>query len=289
MYKYFFPCGNLNLDSMRSAAQQLIGEHDFRNLCKMDVANGVVSYRRRIIAASLEIYAKDLSSYSCDTSVYNQNGECLKILECDRTAVEYLGCPPKNVKRAVCGQCTNCLSSKAPSENDISRGKISGSGFDMCELTIVGQAFLWHQIRCIVAILFLIGQGRERADIIAELLDIDRNPRKPQYTMAAEFPLVLFDCVYDNDSDIRWQHDAESDADVVRTLQSMWTQHSVRATMIRRMLDELGLTSGGDQHQATCLAPGSKAKVYKPLFERELCESLEDRIEHYAKRRKRNS
>jgi len=27
--------------------------------------------------------------------------------------------------------------------------------YDMCELTLVGQAFLWHQVRCIMGILLL--------------------------------------------------------------------------------------------------------------------------------------
>ena len=33
---------------MQEAGERLIGEHDFRNFCKMDVANGVVTFIRRI-------------------------------------------------------------------------------------------------------------------------------------------------------------------------------------------------------------------------------------------------
>ena len=40
------------------------------------------------------------------------------------------------------------------------------NGYTMCELTIVGSSFLWHQIRCIVGILFLIGQGKENPEVI---------------------------------------------------------------------------------------------------------------------------
>lgn len=39
------------------------------------------------------------------------------------------------------------------------------SGYDMCELTVVGNAFLWHQIRCIVAVLLLIGEGKESPEV----------------------------------------------------------------------------------------------------------------------------
>ena len=38
---------------MNNAAQKLVGEHDYRNLCKMDVGNGVVNYTRRIISAQI--------------------------------------------------------------------------------------------------------------------------------------------------------------------------------------------------------------------------------------------
>lgn len=46
----------------------------------------------------------------------------------------------------------------------------------MYYLEIVGHAFLWHQIRCIMAVLVLIGQGNEDPSIITELLDVERNP-----------------------------------------------------------------------------------------------------------------
>lgn len=47
-YKYFFPRGDLNVEKMAEACKFLVGSHDFRNMCKMDVANGVVNYKRRL-------------------------------------------------------------------------------------------------------------------------------------------------------------------------------------------------------------------------------------------------
>ena len=38
-------------------------------------------------------------------------------------------------------------------------------GYSTCELTVVGKAFLWHQIRCVVAVLLLVGQGREEPTV----------------------------------------------------------------------------------------------------------------------------
>ncbi|XP_046362072.1 tRNA pseudouridine(38/39) synthase-like [Haliotis cracherodii] len=231
-YKYYFPKGNLDLGAMCEASAKLIGEHDFRNLCKMDVGNGVVNFTRRILSAEIKILDER--------------------------------------------------------EN----------GYQMCELTIVGQAFLWHQVRCIVAVLMLVGQGKEGPDIIDELLNIEQNPRKPQYTMASEIPLVLFDC--DFGDDVEWVYEADWHEDNIRHLQQLWAQHAVKAAMIKGMLDQLDTAkvetesdiapwnelSAPILQQSEWLTPGNKPRIYRPLLERPMCDSLEDRIEHFAKRRK---
>ncbi|RLP65293.1 tRNA pseudouridine(38-40) synthase [Candida albicans Ca529L] len=59
-----------------------------------------------------------------------------------------------------------------------------------------GSAFLWHQVRCMVAILFTIGQGLESPSIITDLMDTNKFPTKPQYEMAHDIPLVLYDCEF---------------------------------------------------------------------------------------------
>ena len=38
---------------MDEAVKKLIGEHDYRNLCKMDVANGVTNFTRKILSAEI--------------------------------------------------------------------------------------------------------------------------------------------------------------------------------------------------------------------------------------------
>ena len=68
----------------------------------------------------------------------------------------------------------------------------------ICFFQIVGQAFLWHQIRCIASVLFLVGSGLESPGVISDLLDVKRNPGKPSYPLASEYPLVLHDCGYPN-------------------------------------------------------------------------------------------
>lgn len=46
----------------------------------------------------------------------------------------------------------------------------------MLYLELVGQAYLWHQVRCIMAILLLVGQQNESPDVITQLLDVESNP-----------------------------------------------------------------------------------------------------------------
>ncbi|MCL4121575.1 UNVERIFIED_CONTAM: hypothetical protein GTU68_017251 [Idotea baltica] len=111
-YKYFFPRANLNLDAMNEAAQHLVGEKDYRNLCKMDIGNGVVHFKRRILAVSLKQMERDHEDSS-------------------------------------------------------------PSGYEMCVATIDGVAFLWHQIRAIMTVLLLVGEGKEEPDIVLKLLDVE--------------------------------------------------------------------------------------------------------------------
>ncbi|KAK3673343.1 pseudouridine synthase deg1 [Recurvomyces mirabilis] len=59
-----------------------------------------------------------------------------------------------------------------------------------------GSAFLWHQVRHMVGILFLVGQGYENPDVVDRLLDIEKSPGKPVYDMADDQPLVLWDCIF---------------------------------------------------------------------------------------------
>lgn len=53
------------------------------------------------------------------------------------------------------------------------------------------------QIRCIAAVLLMVGKGQEQPSIILELLDVQKNDQKPQYEMASDQGLLLYRCSYD--------------------------------------------------------------------------------------------
>ncbi|OII75275.1 Deg1p-like type II pseudouridylate synthase [Cryptosporidium ubiquitum] len=64
--------------------------------------------------------------------------------------------------------------------------------------TIKGSAFLWHQVRLMMGILFEIGQRRFEPEIITKMLtDAEqKNGADFSFQMATELGLVLWDCVF---------------------------------------------------------------------------------------------
>lgn len=240
-YKYFFPVANVDVDIMNHAAQKFVGTHDFRNFCKMDVANGVVAFERELI--------------SCTVQKNN-------LQSCNR--------------------------------------------YEMCELIICGSAFLWHQVRCMVAVLLMIGQKLEKSEVIDWMLDIKQCPRRPQYNMASEVPLVLYDSCYEK---LSWKHEPGILEALFKDFQTHWTTHAVKTRMLTSLIGKLNdtavacITNNGDRndkvvtwhdirqpkfYQLSSLVPFQvTTKVHKPLMKRATHESFESKLELVnAKRRK---
>lgn len=147
-YKYFFSGQNLDISLMQRAASLLIGEHDFRNMCKIDPSKQLTHFRRRVVSA------------------------------------------------------------------DIAPVGMQSLGQDIHVFDLIGSAFLYHQVRHIMALLFLVGRRLEDPSIISSLLhtsdmaypDVHSNvvDEKPDYQMADGLPLMLWDCIYDS-NDVSWR------------------------------------------------------------------------------------
>ena len=203
-YKYFFHSRNLDISRMQDAALRLLGEHDFRNLCKMDASKQITNFRRTILQASIS---------------------------------------PARLE-----------------------GKADLDGVWVFDLK--GTAFLYNQVRHIVAILFLVGAGLEHPSLMTALLNVDKESpyptfkegepippivdRKPEYQMADGLPLVLWDCAY-SDEDVRWQIDEGDGEDggaggaggVHGQLRSIYER-----SMIHSALDAYFLESASNHHTA---------------------------------------
>ena len=103
-----------------------------------------------------------------------------------------------------------------------------------------GTAFLWHQIRHMVSILFNVGQRLEKPELVSQLLDIENNPRRPVYVMADETPLVLWDCLFTDDDgkDLDWIH-AEDDVDPTKAATSTGAIDGVWKLWRETKMDEI--------------------------------------------------
>ncbi len=151
-YKYFFarsPIAGrppLDLAAMQAAADNLMGEHDYRNFCKVDGSKQIENHKREVVRATV-------------------------------------------AETATAGECV---------------------------FELVGTAFLWHQVRHIIAILFLVGTGLESPSVVTQLLHTSHKPvpslpfdqvvdGKPGYQMAAALPLQLYRCDYEPDQ-IDWRY-----------------------------------------------------------------------------------
>jgi tRNA pseudouridine38/39 synthase len=48
-----------------------------------------------------------------------------------------------------------------------------------------GWGWGWVQVRCMASVLLMVGRGEEQPSIVQTLLDLERSPRKPQYSRAS--------------------------------------------------------------------------------------------------------
>jgi len=231
-YSYIFPRGDLCIGSMREALSHFIGHHDFRNLCSLDLKNGVLDHHRTIFKASIEPIR------SIDVKV-------------DQDANPYT----------------------------------------FYEIHIVGKAFLYHQIRCIMTVLFLVGTKKESPEVVRDLLDIKKCKSKPNYNCASSLPLNLFECEYASDKfPLGWKYDRKSILNVHNNLKQIWLGYKTKAMMIESVISNLETSllvdgtgspvAGLDTWKDFGLGFDTMCDAkYTPLMSRPRDETLETKIE----------
>eukprot|EP00913_Durusdinium_trenchii_P007134 g6709.t1 len=213
-YQYYFPYAGEDLDRMRRAAEHFVGEHDFRNFCKMDIEN-VSNYRRKVLSVS-----------------------------------------------------------------------VRPSGAAVAMFAVTGMAFLWHQVRCMAAVLLLIGAGLEEVEVVKEL-DVEKWPRKPLYEPADESGLVLRDCGFPDVPFAPGTCAPAAGQTAVRSpskcaeeaFQAMLQRHQ-RSCAVFTCLAE---AAAGDD------AAGRKQRKHVPLLQRGLCPSLEEKQQAMHDKRRAKS
>ena len=245
-YKYFFnslplPSPPLDLDRLQDAASRLVGEHDFRNFCKLDGSKQIERYGRRVDRAEISVLRK----------------------------------------------------------GDTIRDGTNGLG-DLYVLDLVGSAFLWHQVRHIMAILLLIGHDLEQPSVIDALLNANPErahpdssiplvPARPIYEMADGLPLILWDCGFD-ETDVQWRaEDMSTDDGYVATASGfLWQQvHGeysrslVRTALHQHFLEAASLyhipptDAGGIAYMNIGGGQSRHTKKYVPLLKRKRGDTVE--------------
>ncbi|RYC54560.1 hypothetical protein CHU98_g11644, partial [Xylaria longipes] len=132
--------GWLDIEAMRAAAKRFEGLHDFRNFCKIDGTKTQQSYQRRIFESDI-VEVPDV-----ETALPHLRGS------------EY---QPLSLASAPSEPSTTASPPPAPENFP-----------KVYYFRVRGSAFLWHQIRCMVSVLFMVGQGLEDASVIDKLLDV---------------------------------------------------------------------------------------------------------------------
>jgi len=155
--------GWLDIEAMEGGAKLFEGLHDFRNFCKIDASKQIDNFERRIFLSEIREVkpANEPAAYVSDFG----------FREFEQSSVSNGVYPMPNTQ-------ANGLDPK------------------VYMFILHGSGFLWHQVRHMVAVLFLIGQGLESPEVITRLLDVEQNPQKPMYEMAEDAPLVLWDCIF---------------------------------------------------------------------------------------------
>ncbi|GIL65068.1 hypothetical protein Vafri_18923 [Volvox africanus] len=200
----------LDIDAMRAAAAHFVGEHDFRNFCKPDVAT-VRSFRRRILSFTIN----PVSTSTADKA------------------------------------------------------------HQVFAMTVRGTAFLWHQVRCMAAVLLMVGRGQERPEIVSKLLDVETTPRKPQYSMAPEEPLLLYACGF---SSLRFRRSTPAMDGTMGDVAGLMHRHLIGAALTAACHSRLTKDDRCTEDVAAARSGVGGSAPHIPLERRQTEPSVEERM-----------
>jgi tRNA U38,U39,U40 pseudouridine synthase TruA len=216
VYRYYFPARGLDLPAMRAAAALLQGTHDFRNVARIDITNTQNFVRAlsslRIVKVEERAPAARRASACAAPAA---RAACRELLLESHSVPPVLAnrvAPHGEGDRGGGGAASAAGEQHHPEPAlrivNLLRGEHTAAvhAADAAHaapapealyyLQVTGNAFLWHQVRCLVSLLFHVGRGFELPDVAAWLLDVTACPAKPQYPMAPDAPLVLYHCSF---------------------------------------------------------------------------------------------
>ncbi|KAI9807167.1 MAG: hypothetical protein M1825_005885 [Sarcosagium campestre] len=282
--------GWLDIDAMREAASHFLGLHDFRNFCKVDASKQLTSFERRIFHADI------------------------KEVQPHEAPLCHLARPEFGARSATPDATKDHSSALTPGYANSPK---------IYTFEVHGSAFLWHQVRHMVGVLFLVGQGLEPPSVVRDLLDIKSHPRRPKYEMATDAPLVLWNCIFPKDEEgprqdgLDWAYIGSDDGErsalrsekygrgsIVDELWTVWRQRKIDELLAGTLLDmvvgqgKADFSAAANTTEDRGAKPASQkvfdgsdttrlAGKYVPIMEKECMESVEIINQKYAEKKAR--
>ena len=282
-YRYYFLRRDLNLSAMRQAGLNLVGIHDYRNICKIDVQNTQNFIREilsiRIVNASYDTTDNNTTKVSIpqylQKHIYEATG-CTSAMD------------PTSPSDITPSGKLHTITPKAKLETSIineDSNHDSPNPRSLYYIEVVGRAFLWHQIRCVAGLLFLVGRGAETPDTIKELLNITKYPARPQYNMASEDPLILYHCSFgeeeihnDNKNNMDISNTIHHNTDTTLTTPTEENNEEERRYRFLRSYSPLHLQWNHSINSLRRLTLELEKEWSKQIIHSELLKSILDRI-----------
>lgn len=167
---------------------------------------------------------------------------------------------------------------------------------DIYYFNLKGRAFLWHQVRCMMAILFLVGQKLEKPSIVTDLLNPQKYPGRPVYDMAHDVPLVLYDCTFKEP--IEWiTPNAMPQERMENSNFKHWHEYMLQSTLSLAMMQHLAERTGSERTFPRADDGGDKVAVingagsfsrkipYIPIDQRKMLDTPDVVNEKWRKRK----
>ena len=138
-------------------------------------------------------------------------------------------------------------------------------------LTVAGNAFLWHQVRCLASLLLMVGRGQEDAAALARLIDVAATPRRPQYAPAPPHPLMLTGASFPG---LVWRRSRAAVDGARRGVRALLRDSLSQSALLAAAAADLDALAGG----ADVPPSAERAKRHVPLARRPKDPPLEDRL-----------
>lgn len=105
----------------------------------------------------------------------------------------------------------------------------------MC--VIRGSAFLWHQVRCMMSVLFMIGRQDDDESVIDLLFDVETiKDQRPNYEIAPENGLILSECGFD---DVEWTNASlQSDVETFNVFRKQFEESAISTCISEVMMKQ---------------------------------------------------